>query len=80
VFEIRPVIFAPGDSLAYAEDDWRDALVLVARGEIMLETLSGGSWCFGQGDVLWLQDLPLAALHNQGDGQALLLAASRRVG
>ena len=78
--EIRPVRFAPGDSLRYDEEDWRDALVLVARGEIVLETLSGGSWRFGQGDVLWLQDLPLAALHNEGDAHALLLAASRCVG
>lgn len=80
MLEIRPVIVAPGDSLAYSEDDWRDALVMVARGEIVLETLGGGSWCFCQGDLLWLEGLPLAALHNQGDRQALLLAASRSVG
>ena len=73
-------MFAPGDSLDYVEEDWRDALVLVARGEIVLETLSGGSWCFCQGDVLWLQDLPLASLRNGGDCQALLLAASRSGG
>jgi len=71
---------APGRSLAYEESQWRDALVVVQRGEIVLETLSGGSCCFVQGDLLWLQGLPLAALHNHGDRQALLLAASRCVG
>ena len=29
-------------------------------------------------DIFWLADLPLRALHNPGDGPALLLAFSRR--
>lgn len=65
--------------LPYDESDWRDALVTVEHGEIVLETPSGRAWCFGQGDVLWLAGLPLSALRNRGDEPALLIATSRRL-
>ena len=68
---------APGDSLPYAEADWRDALVIVERGEIVLETRCGCSLTFQRGDMLWFDGLPLAALSNPGDEPALLVAASR---
>ena len=70
---------APGSSLPYTEADWRDALVMVERGEIVLETRSGGSCTFRQGDLLWFDGLPLAALTNRGDRPALLVATSRSV-
>ena len=67
----------PGESLGYVEEDWRDALVLVRRGEIALTMLCGRSCYFQQGDVLWLAGLPIASLHNRGQEAAVLIAASR---
>jgi hypothetical protein len=77
-FDIRTVAVAPGDSLPYDAGEWRAALVLVRRGEIVLQTVCGRSWFFQQGDVLWLDGLPLASLHNRGAEPAELVAASRQ--
>jgi hypothetical protein len=68
----------PGESLPYDDADWRDALVVVRCGEIVLETVSGRSWYFQRGDVIWLGGLPLASLRNRGDERALLIAAARQ--
>jgi hypothetical protein len=35
-FELRVVAVAPGGERPYDEDEWRDALVVVERGEIEL--------------------------------------------
>jgi hypothetical protein len=76
--EVREIGVAPASSRPYREAEWVDALVLVERGEIELECLSGGRRRFGRGDVLWLVGLPLRALHNRGPEPALLVAVSRR--
>jgi hypothetical protein len=68
---------APCDRRAYDEAEWRDALVVVERGEIELECLSGARHVLRQGAVLWLTGLPLRALHNRGSSPALLVAVSR---
>lgn len=78
-FDIRTVAVQPGGSLRYDEADWRDALVVVRCGEIVLETLTGRSWFFQRGDVLWLADLPLASLHNRGAEPAVLVATTRHM-
>jgi hypothetical protein len=39
---------------------------VVEHGQIELECLDGSRHCFGRGDVLWLDPLPLRALHNRG--------------
>jgi hypothetical protein len=72
-FERRIVSVPPGGALAYDESDWRDALVLVVRGEIEL-----GGERFGRGSVLSLTGLAVRALHNQGAEPAELVAVSRR--
>jgi quercetin dioxygenase-like cupin family protein len=77
-FEIRIVTVAPGHERAFDDDDWRDALVSVERGQIELESSSGASWRFARGDLLWLSGLPLRALHNPGREPAVLVAVSRR--
>jgi hypothetical protein len=74
------VAVGPGDSLRYEEDDWRDAIVLVKHGEIALEMRCGRRCFFQQGDLLWLQGLPLVGLHNRGDEPAVLVATSRQRG
>jgi quercetin dioxygenase-like cupin family protein len=79
-FDIRTVALEPGGSLVYHEDEWRDALVTVERGEVELEMACGRSTVFQQGDLLWLQGLPLARIHNRGDERTVLVAASRNRG
>ena len=63
--------------LPYYEEDWRDALVLVRQGEIVLDTRCGRSFFFERGAVLWLAELPLASLRNRGHETAVLVAAAR---
>jgi hypothetical protein len=77
-FELRVAAVAPGRERPYDEADWRDALVVVERGDVELECLGGTRQRFGRGDVLWLVGLPLRALHNRGRDPAVLVAVSRR--
>jgi hypothetical protein len=77
MFSVRAVAVAPGSESAYDEAEWRDALVLVERGAIEVEGLSGARWRFVRGDVLSLSGLPLRALRNRGPAPALLVAISR---
>ena len=76
-FELRVVTVAPGRARAFVDAEWRDALVLVERGEIELECTSGSRRGLKHGDVLWLVGLPLRALHNRGSEPAVLVAVSR---
>ncbi|HZO58812.1 MAG TPA: hypothetical protein VFB51_03875 [Solirubrobacterales bacterium] len=78
MFELRAVPVAPGSARPYDEDEWRDALVVVQRGEVELESLRGSRHHFECGDVLWLVGLPLRALHNRGAEPVVLLALARR--
>jgi hypothetical protein len=80
LFELRVFTVAPGCARPYAEPDWRDALVVVTRGEIELETLGHARWRFGCGALLCLTGLPLRALHNRGAEPVRLVAVSRRLG
>ena len=68
----------PGESLPYDEGDWRDALVRVEQGELVLEMRCGRACYFRRGDTLWLTGLPLASLHNRGDEPVVLIAAARQ--
>jgi hypothetical protein len=76
-FDRRVISVPPGGVLDYDEADWRDALVLVVRGEIDVEA-RGGRERFARGAVLSLSGLPLRALRNQGAEPAELLAVRRR--
>lgn len=76
-FERREIAVAPGCTLPYDEDDWRDAIVVVERGQIVLECSTGVCGRFDAGAMLWLTGLPLRALHNRGHEPALLVAAAR---
>jgi hypothetical protein len=77
-FELRAIAVAPGSARPCRELDWRDALVVVERGEIEVVCLGGGCRRFQRGAILSLAQLPLRALRNPGDGDALLLAVTRR--
>lgn len=76
-FDVRAVEVEPGGHRIYHAAEWSDALVVVGRGEIELECLSGTTLSFRRGDLLWLTGLPLRALHNSGREPALLVAVSR---
>ena len=78
LFDRRVVVLAPERTLSYDDAEWRGALVVVERGQIELEWLDGGRHCFKRGDILWLERLPLRALHNRGHTFAVLTAVSRR--
>jgi hypothetical protein len=78
----RLIVIAPGRWRAYEPAEWRDAIVVVEHGEIDLEWAgadgpAGGRHRFTRGDVLWLDGLPLRALHNPGREAAVLAAVSR---
>jgi hypothetical protein len=77
-FDRRVVRVPPGRARDYDEADWRDALVVVVRGEIELEARTGRRERFVRGAVLSLAGLPLRALHNRGPEAAELVAVRRR--
>jgi hypothetical protein len=77
-FERRTTMLAPQGSRPYDEAAWRDALVVVAQGQVELEGLDGSRHRFGRGAILWLEGLPLRAIHNPGRAPALLVAIARR--
>jgi hypothetical protein len=77
-FERRVVVFAPDQTLLYDNVEWQGAIVVVEQGQIELECLDGSCHCFGRSDVLWLERLPLRALHNRGRTPAVLVAVTRR--
>jgi hypothetical protein len=77
-FRLHVVAVAPGGRRRYEAAEWRDALVVVERGSIELETDCDGTRRFERGDVLWLAGLPVRALHNRGAVPAVLVAVSRQ--
>jgi quercetin dioxygenase-like cupin family protein len=77
-FDVRVVEVAPGAERASHEAEWRDALVVVDRGEIELDCVGGSRRRFARGAVLWLGGLPLRALRNPGAEPAVLVAVTRR--
>jgi hypothetical protein len=77
-FAVRAVAVDPGGDRIYNEREWRDAIVVVASGEIELESVHGVRRSFSRGDFFWLSELPLRALHNRGSESAVLVAVSRR--
>ena len=76
-FQRTVTVLAPDETRPYDETEWRDALVVVKRGEIELECLAGGRRAFREGDVLFLSGLSLRAMHNRGAEPTVLVAVSR---
>ena len=76
-FERRLLTIAPGASRMPGDADWPRAIVLVTQGELELEGAGGTRARFGSGDLLWLDDVPLRALHNHGPGDVVLLGVFR---
>ena len=76
-FLVRLVVMGAGAARIYNPSEWRDALVVVTRGEVELEEIGGGSCRFGRGSVLCLDGLALRALRSRGSEPAVLIAVSR---
>jgi quercetin dioxygenase-like cupin family protein len=76
-FECRAVTVEPGGDRIYHEAEWRDALVLVARGEIELEWHDGRRYRLASGEIFWLAGLPLRRIRNDRAETARLVAISR---
>jgi hypothetical protein len=77
-FTRRVVALMPGRPRAYDDAEWRGAIVVVERGQIELEGLDGSRHGFGCGAILWLDRLPLRAIHSCGPAPAVLVAIARR--
>jgi hypothetical protein len=76
-FAARAVTIAPGAVRRYDAEEWRGAIVWVARGALELECPGGGRARVRRGDLLWLAPLRLSALRNPGPGAAVLVAVAR---
>jgi hypothetical protein len=77
-FVRRRFVLDPGMSCPSDDAQWRDAIVLVERGDVDLECTAGGRRRFSAGAVLWLAGIRLRALHNVGIEPVVLVAVSRR--
>jgi hypothetical protein len=75
--QLRVVAIEPGCRHPYDPAEWRGALVVVERGAIELECLSGARWRVEEGAVMCLADLPIQALCNERSAPVLLSALSR---
>jgi hypothetical protein len=77
-FRRQELVIAAGATLPYDEERWRDAMVVVERGEIDLCCSRGGRRRFVAGAVLFFDGLGLRALHNPGLEDTVLVSLSRR--
>jgi hypothetical protein len=77
-FLVRVVLVGCGRQRAFDERDWRDALVVLERGELELECERGTRRRFGAGAVLCLSGLPLRMVHQRGPDPTLLVSVRRR--
>jgi hypothetical protein len=75
--QLRVVAIEPGCRRPYDPAEWRGALVVVERGEIVVECPSGARWRFEEGAVMSLAGLPARALCNERAATVLLSALSR---
>jgi hypothetical protein len=72
-------MLAPGAARTYDPGEWAGALVVLARGRVELEVRDGGDRVvLSRGAIFWLDGLPLRALHNRGEEDAVLLACRKR--
>ena len=77
-FDKRETVIPVGGHRPYDPGEWDDAIVVVEEGTIDITCVDGSHHRFARGDVICLSRMLLAALHNDGDVPALLIAVSRR--
>jgi len=76
-FEHRVVTIPAGGARPYDAAEWRDAIVVVERGEIELEALDGQRQRFGCGALVWLDGVMLRWIRSGRGDEAVLVAVSR---
>lgn len=76
-FTVRRYVVPPRSERAYAQAEWRDALVVVESGAIELEAMNGLRRTFVKGDLTTLARTPLRVLRNRNPVPAVLVATSR---
>lgn len=76
-FRTRLLTIPPGGSRVYESKEWRDALVVVERGELELCSHAGVHLRLGAGAALALSGLPLSELRNPSTEPLLLSAVTR---
>lgn len=74
----RVVTIPPGTMLGYLESEWRDAIVVVTSGDVVLEGRLGGALWLTRGDMFWFDGIQVHRIHNHGLDSAVLAAVSRR--
>jgi hypothetical protein len=79
-FELLVITLAPGRERAFEPAEWRDAIVVVERGEVELEAIDGDRARFAGGAVVSLAGLPFRTLRNDGDDTAVIAVVRRRSG
>lgn len=74
---VREIRLAAFSRRPYKAEEWRDALVIVQRGVLELETVNGVRRRFGLGSVLFLEGLRLRTLRNPERSTTVLSSTSR---
>jgi hypothetical protein len=74
----RLVALPPGEERPYVEDEWRDTLIVIARGDLELRCDAGGRRRFHTGDILWAEGLGLRGIVNPGRAETVLITVTRR--
>jgi hypothetical protein len=77
-FVRRVLVLAPGDRHPYRATEWRDALVVIERGQVELEFAGQSPRRFGREALLCFGGLGLSAIYNPGPDPAVLMAVWRR--
>ena len=78
-FEVRVVVIPSGSQMRFDERQWRDHLVEIECGYILLWLRDECPLVCAAGDVLTFAGLPIRALHNPLRESATLVAISRRI-
>lgn len=76
----RVMSILPGTSLVYVESEWRNAIVAVTSGDVVLEGRLGGALWLTCGDIFWFDGVEVHRIHNHGADPAVLVAVSRAAG
>jgi hypothetical protein len=77
-FEREVVVIRPGCRRTYRASDWRDAIVLVDQGQVLVEREGRAGFRFGPGHLLCLGGLGVQAIYNPGPEPAVLISVKRR--
>ncbi len=68
---------AAGDQISCDGDDWRDALAVVERGSVEIQTLDSGSLHLEEGASFCLASLDSAVIRSTRDARAVVATVRR---